>query len=145
MLSRVPHVADVEPSLCDDHYTMEFKSKKRIVQKNICVVHAGDRAGEMYSVNLQQGIDKALANPDVTAEMLSVWLAMLAHSVQSTINKMAKSGAVRGMEKAEGQFTNNCSSCVEEPLKNSLMHSQTALETWLRAVLHTVVAEMNVS
>lgn len=58
---------------------------------------------------------------------------------------MAKSGAVHGLDITDLCSTNSCSPCVEGAMTNKPMGSPTRLETRPGAVLHTDVAEMDIS
>lgn len=131
-------------SLCDDDRTVELKSKKCVMKEKSCVAGVGERAGGMYSVNLQQACDKALGTPDVTGDLLSVCHARLAHADRNAVNKMTQSGFVYGLQTVEARSTKICSSHLQGTMTKTPMRSQTTLEARPSAVLHTYIAEINV-
>lgn len=114
ILNQVLHVRDVRHSLapvsgqCDDGHTVEFTSKKLLVNKLSCVVGVGERAGGMYSVSLKRASGKALATSAITGDMLCVDRPKLVHVDRNAIRKMAQCAAVHGLKLAEVLSANNC-------------------------------------
>lgn len=130
--------------LCDDGHTVEFKTNQCDVKRKDWAVGVCESAGGIYSVNLQRLVYKAMVTRDATGDILSVLNARIAHPDRGTINKVAKSGAVHGMEMAEGPSTNNCSTFVDGTMTNRPMCSPSIFEGRSSAVCHTDVVEMNV-
>lgn len=78
--------------------------------------------------------------------MLSVWHARLAAFVdRNEVKKMARSDAVHDMGINEVCSTKSCSFCVEGIIADTPVRSRTTLKARRGAVLHTKVAQMNVS
>lgn len=119
-------------------------NKNYIVWKANFVDGAGERAVGMYSVSLQRASSENMVTSDGIGDILSVWHAMLTHADRNDIRKMGQIGAVHGLEMVEVRITNNCSPCVEGRMTNMPMRSGITLESCPGAVLHTIVARMNV-
>lgn len=86
----------------------------------------------------------AMASPDFSGDMQSIWHARLAHADRNLMKKTAQSGAVLSMKVAKVCSTNNYWAYVEATMKNMPMCSQTSLESRPATVWHTDVAELNV-
>lgn len=150
-LKGVLHVAGVEQSpfpvshLFDDGQTVEFSNRTCVVKKKNSVVRVDERVGGMYSIKLQLANEKELLAPEDNRNMLSEWHSRLVHADHYAIRNMAQSNAVHRMDMTIPLVTSNCSPCVERTIRNASVKSRTILERWLGAVVHTDVAEVNVT
>lgn len=124
---------------------MELREENCVGEKNRSRLAIRNLTGGIHSMALQAVDKKALTTPEVSGELLIVWMFRLKKDNRIAIKRMVSKKAVIDLDKMALQNKSSCLSCVDETVPNVAVKSITTVESQPSTVLYNYVSKMSLN